>query len=223
MSKFRYLIILAITIIVALIALTIDIRKDVPTIYTFTISDISVSENVVDEAESDNQISYDEYSQMIIDDLKSIECLRRTNRSKYQTEYYTILGKYSIFDLPETLEDCYTDDELMRLYGVVEAEVGDLGGFEERLNVASVIFNRMNDEGFDEDINNILTKDQFATIRNGTYKRVVITKETVLACHYAFDIERINDCLYFESGDSRVHDKYAEFVFEDASGHRFYK
>lgn len=218
-SRLKYPIILIITIIITVVSLNINIKKDVPTIYVFTISDILVSNDALVE----ETISYDKYSQMIIDDLRSIEPLKKVNRSDYQIKYYQILNKYSMFDHPETLEDCYTDDELMKLYGVVEAEVGDLGGFEERLNVASVIFNRINNKEFDDDLDEVLTKQQFSTVRNGRYKKVTISRDTVLACHYAFDIERINDCLYFESGDSNIHKKYADYIFTDSSGHKFYK
>lgn len=127
-------------------------------------------------------------------------------------------------DAPETIYDYFTEDELNTLFGVVEAEVGVLGGFDERCNVASVIFNRMDSESFADALKDLLTARQFSTISNGRYKKVEVTPETIAACEFVFCIgDTTNGALFFESGNSNVHDSYATYMFTDGAGHKFYK
>lgn len=127
-------------------------------------------------------------------------------------------------DPMETIYDYYTDEERILLYKVVEAEVGGLGGFDERCNVASVIFNRIDNEKFGDTLSDVLTKKQFATISDGRYKKVTASEETILACEFVFQFgDTTGGALFFESGNNTVHDKYATYMFTDAAGHRFYK
>lgn len=101
----------------------------------------------------------------------------------------------------------------------VQAEIGDEYSFEQKCNVASVIFNRLEHEKFENELLEILTEDQFETIRNGRYKKVAISEDTILAVEYVFQIEdTTNGCLFFDSNNAL---KY-EFVFNDMA-HNFYK
>lgn len=136
-------------------------------------------------------------------------------------EYQKVENKYNP---TEDIYDVYNMNEIKRLWGVVEAEVGGCGGFDERVHVADVIFNRIKNERFPNEMNKILTGSQFSTISNGAYKRKKITYDTILACEYAFKMpDTTYGSLYFESGGSRVHESYATLTFTDGAGHRFYK
>jgi len=144
------------------------------------------------------------------------------DKKEWFLEYKEFINKHS--DSPETIQDYFTEEELEILYGVVEAEVGGLGGFDERCNVASVIFNRMNDEVFKDTLPELLTAHQFSTIGNGAYQRVEPTEDTILACAYAFEIGDTTDgALYFHSNSKTNTFNGARYLFTDNASHHFYK
>ena len=166
------------------------------------------------------------YEVLIQRDIDKIEYLKSSNKELWFIQYKAILYKYKDYvDQPETIYDYYSDDELDKLFSMIEAEVGDYG-FDVKCNVASVVWNRINSGlfgGYDLD-DDILTSDQFSTISNGSYKDVKISKETILACEYTFMIEDTADqCVYFEGGDSHIHDNYADYIFKDTSGTKYYR
>lgn len=136
--------------------------------------------------------------------------------------YKNIINEYSgIIDPPETIYDYYSDEELNLLFRVVEAEA-TAGGFYEKANVASVIFNRINHEGFGNTLSDVLVKKQFSCISDGRYLKVNISEDTILACEYVFMIEdTTNGAIFFEA-DGNAHSAYAEYIFTDAIGHNFY-
>ena len=65
----------------------------------------------------------------------------------------------------ETLYDAFLKEELEKMFGVIEAEVGSLGGFEERCNVASVIFNRLEDGRFGDSLDEVLSKEETVAVQ----------------------------------------------------------
>jgi hypothetical protein len=134
--------------------------------------------------------------------------------------YKDIVSKYSyIIDPPEALYDYFTDEELDLLFHVVQAEVGDEYSFEQKVNVANVIFNRMRHIRFPDDLFEILTAEQFQTIADGKYMEVEVSDNTILACEYAFMFpDTTNGSLFFDSNNTL---KY-EFVVNDGA-HNFYK
>lgn len=151
---------------------------------------------------------------------KMIEIESIENKKEWFIAYKNIVEEYSyIIDPPETIYDCFTDEELDLLFRVVQAEIGDEYSFEQKTNVASVIFNRFEHERFPDSLSEILTKDQFSTISSGRYKKVEVSENTVLACEYAFAIDDTTDgCLFFDSNNTLNY----QFVFND-SAHNFYK
>lgn len=95
---------------------------------------------------------------------------------------------------------------------------------KKKANVASVIFNRLDHEGFGQTLSEILVPKQFSPLKDGRVCKIEITEDTILACEYAFMIEdTTNGALYFESGNSNVHAAYAEYLFTDKINHHFYK
>ena len=90
-----------------------------------------------------------------------------TNKKEWFIAYKKVINDYSnVLDKPESIYDYYTEEELSLLFKVVQAEIGDYT-FEQKCNVVSVIFNRIEHEQFNNTIHEILTSDQFSTISNG--------------------------------------------------------
>lgn len=121
--------------------------------------------------------------------------------------YKNIVEEYSyVLDPPESIYDYYSEEEINKLFGVVQAEVGDEYTFEQKCNVASVIFNRIycNEDSFarQNTLSDALTSDQFATINNGRYKQVEVSETTKLACEYVFMFGSTTEALFFDSDGS---------------------
>lgn len=147
--------------------------------------------------------------------IESIE-----DKKEWFITYKIIIDEYSyIIDSPETIYDYFTEEELDLLFHVVQAEVGDEYSFEQKVNVTSVIFNRLEHERFPNTLSEILVYDQFSPISDGRYREVEVSEDTILACEYAFMIEDTTDgCLFFDSNNTLNY----EFVFCDGT-HNFYK
>ena len=150
-----------------------------------------------------------------MEEIDSIE-----DKKEWFIAYKSIVDKYSyILDPPLTIYDFYNDSELNMLFCVVQAEIGDEYSFEQKCNVASVIFNRIYNEQFPNTMHEVLTSDQFETISNGRYKKVEVSEETILACEYAFQIEdTTGGCLFFDSNNTLNYG----FIFNDGA-HNYYR
>ena len=144
---------------------------------------------------------------------------RRTVTEEWFVEYKEFIDLYSAkYDSPETIYDCFTDKELDLLFRVVQAEIGDYS-FEQRVNVANVIYNRICHEKFGDTMDKVLISNQFATIENGRIKKVSVDEMTILACEYAFEFpDTTNGALFFDSNGYLDY----EFIYNDEA-HNFYK
>lgn len=143
------------------------------------------------------------------------------NKEKWFKEYKEIVDKYSyILDPPETIYDYFDEDELDLLFRVVHAEIGDEWDFEEKVNVANVIFNRLSSEVFPDTIFEVLTEDQFCTIRNSSYLNKP-SEKTILACEFAFEFgDTTNGALFFDNNG--VLGSSYKFIMRDKA-HNFYR
>ena len=152
------------------------------------------------------------------------ELLNIQDNKEYFLEYKKLINEYSEwFDPPENIYDYYTEEELDLLFRTVEAEA-TAGGFNEKANVASVIFNRIEHEKFGVTLGEVLVAHQFSPLADGRADGITITEDTILACEYVFQIaDTTGGAIYFESKDSNVHAAYSEFLFQDDIGHKFYK
>lgn len=166
------------------------------------------------EIKSDFDIAVEEMNQQ----MSEIELIQ--DKKEWFIAYKSIIDEYSyLLDPPETIYDYFTDKELDLLFRVVQAEIGDEYSFEQKCNVASVIFNRLENKRFPNTIEEILTSDQFSTIFNGRYKEVEVSETTILACEYAFEVQdTTNGCLFFDSNNALNY----QFIFNDGA-HNFYK
>lgn len=142
---------------------------------------------------------------------------KRTVTEEWFFEYKEFINKHISEDLPETIYDCFTENELDLLFRVVQAEIGDYN-FEQKVNVANVIFNRIYSEEFGDTIQDVLVANQFCTIANGRISRVEVDKSTILACEYAFSFpDTTNGALFFDSNGALEY----QFLFSDGA-HNFY-
>lgn len=160
---------------------------------------------------------YDAVLDSMNNEMREIDSL---NGKEWFIAYKNIVSKYSyIMDPPETIYDYFTDEELYLLFHVVQAEVGDEYSFEQKVNVANVIFNRLRHEKFPDSLIELLEAEQFQPIADGRYKTVEVSENTILACEYAFMFpDTTNGSLFFDSNNTL---KY-ELVMNDGA-HNFYK
>lgn len=177
----------------------------------------------IEEEKDIYEVVSEEYQEL----MNSLEYCE--DKEEWYRDYLKFLRKYEdeeLIDLPETIYDVYEQDEIELFQRVVEAEVGAVGGFNEKVNVACAILNRLNEPKFSyvETLGDIFTPSQFATISNGSYKNVIVSEQTVLACEYAFCIEdTVDGAVFFEGNGSNIHGNYADHVMTDDVGHKFYK
>lgn len=161
--------------------------------------------------------------------LKMAE-LDTSNKEEWFKDYKEIQEEYSDWiDKDETIYDYFNQDELELLFRIVETEVRGEQNFDEKVNVASVIFNRIGHDDFSISLTEVLTQrnpsPQFSSYISGAYKNVEVTNTTILACEYAFQIEdTTNGALWFDSTNGHSWaERNREYIFTDNVGHSFYK
>lgn len=152
--------------------------------------------------------------------LYEIEHLKEENKEEWFTAYKDLTYEYvEWIEQPETVFDAFTEDEVRLICRVVETETYDQP-FNEKANVASVVFNRLEDGGFGDTVTEVIT-----TPRQFAYGRKNITDSTILAVMYAYEIEdTTNGALYFNSFEEppEIFNK-AKYIFSDNAVHHFYK
>lgn len=163
----------------------------------------------------------------IIEAQMRIDTLSAENSMEWFKKYKEIQDEYSEWiDKDETIYDYFDGSELDLLFHIVETEVRGEDNFDEKVNVASVIFNRIDHEDFPMNLIEILTeRPQFSSYISGDYKNVTVTETTILACEYAFQFpDTTNGALWFDStrGNSWA-DRNREYIFTDSVGHSFYR
>lgn len=182
-----------------------------------------------------NELKYYQNQYDIVNNQYTYEVLNKANKSlnyiepllAYDKQAYTISYLSLIEDLedpPETIYNYFTHEELSNLFSIVQIEAEE-GGFIERANVASVIFNRLNTNHMGATtINDVLMRGGFSSIYSPKFQTMEISEETILACQYAFMLEdTTNGCIYFESCEGLAFDSFADYMFTDEIGHKFYK
>lgn len=212
MKKLMILPLLSVATALCMPPMGAELNKGVVHVYAAEVSEFDDT-NEVSEAElADEAKQYMD----LVNELETV-----TDKYAWYMEFEELMSNCN--DPMESIYDYYSDEELILLFRVVEAEVGDRGGFDEKCNVASVIFNRLSEWHPDGNLFDVLT-EQFSTISNGRYQKVEVSDETIAACEFVFRFgDTTNGALFFESGSKNVHDAYATYMFRDAAGHKFYK
>ena len=158
--------------------------------------------------------------------LNEIEYLKEENKEEWFKAYKDLIFEYVEWvSMPVTVFDVFTEDEVRLICRAVETETYDQD-FDSKVNVACVIFNRIESGKFGDTITKVITNpNQFA------YGRKKITESTILAVMYAYEIEDTTDgCIAFRSGEKpeiwyidKTKTKYWTRQFIDDAGHGFYK
>lgn len=136
--------------------------------------------------------------------------------------YKDIIFRYAKWvEMPKTIYDVFSKEEIMIMFRIVETETYDQK-FENKCNVASVIFNRIKQiehtKEFGISVMDVLTKEN-----SFSYWRTAITEDTILAVMYAFEIEdTTNGALFFHSNDWTEVFWDRKWIFTDSCGHHFY-
>lgn len=193
-------------------------------------TEISIEQNANSIVSTGNDIQQNEIdiiSEKIFEVQQRINTLECENTMEWFKKYKEIQDEYSEWiDPDETIYDYFDEFELDLLFRIVETEVRGENNFDEKVNVANVIFNRIKHEDFPTNLTDILTEyPQFSSYINGEYKNVTVTETTILACEYAFQFQdTTNGALWFDStrGNSWA-DRNREYVFTDSVGHSFYR
>lgn len=124
--------------------------------------------------------------------------------------------------------EIYSNDELITLYKIVEAEAtGET--IESKKNVTSVIINRVNNKNFPNSIIDVVfQKNQFSPISDKRYWTVEVTEETIQAVEQVIRSGTTTEALYFcnldkVSGKMKRWFQKLEYLFTDKANHSFYK
>jgi spore germination cell wall hydrolase CwlJ-like protein len=150
---------------------------------------------------------------------KHNEIKQKTDKKEYFLAYKKLTSKYiKWIDPPETVFDVFTEEEVRLICKAVETECYQQE-FDAKVNVASVIFNRIKSGEFGDTVTKVITSpNQFA------YGRDAITEDTILAVQYAYEIEdTTNGCVAFRSGKKPEKWYNWKLIFIDEAGHGFYK
>lgn len=99
--------------------------------------------------------------------------------------------------IPEWEPVCLSDEELDVLARCVEAEAGNQDLYGRQL-VVDVIFNRMDDEEFPDNVIDVIYQDnQFSVVSNGSINRVKPSELTYEAIALECDMRTNEDVLFF--------------------------
>lgn len=150
--------------------------------------------------------------------LKEIEHIKDENTKEWFLAYKDLTYEYMKWvELPETVYDKYSEDEIRLIWRVVETETFDQD-FDSKVNVANVVFNRLKSGDFGETITEIIT-----TPKQFRYGRQKITDDTIYAVMYAYEMpDTTYGALYFHSNKKTDKFNKADYIFTDDAGHHFY-
>ena len=113
--------------------------------------------------------------------------------------YKEVIAKYPKELHMCTIYEAYDEKTLDLLFRIVQAEVGDEYDFDEKANVVSVIFNRLNSGKYISLVDVLTAKNQFSPYWDGRYSEVIIDEKTILACEYVFLFgDTTNGCYAFK-------------------------
>lgn len=162
-------------------------------------------------------------------DLSFVCQYKYSDKKFYLEKYKEIDEKYlDVLERKEYIYDKHSDEELDLLFRLVEAEATG-GNFDDKCNIASVVFNRTLDSEFPDGITEVINQQhygipQFSPIKDGRIDKVEVTEDTILACEYVFLFgDTTNGALYFDKCQSSWASKQMEYIMTDDIGHSYYK
>ena len=200
----------------------LKVLEECTPVYCYKYDDIWTTIEITDDSQN-SIIAYikSEYitESHIENDYRQLmkERLNAEDKREWFLKYKEFMDNPKFEDKPETIYDCFTEQELDLLFRVVQAEIGNYS-FDQKVNVANVILNRVYHERFGESLSEVLIPSQFSTISNGRINKVKVSEDTILACEYAFLFaDTTNGALFFDSDGTLNYPK----IGEDGA-HNFY-
>lgn len=163
-----------------------------------------------------------------------LNSIQANDKKIYYLEYKTIIDEYSSsqycdqLNLPSTVYDCYSYDEIIIFQKLLSAETTG-GDFNSKCNVASVVWNRLNSDKYPNTIKEVIYQRnggvQFSPTADGRINTVEITEDDILAIEYTFLFgSTAYDCIAFDNVKGSSWNKNnLEYVFTDSINHSFYR
>lgn len=184
---------------------------------------ISSNETTIKNMKDSNELIIKENNKLyellecsIVYEQELIEPLKTYDKELYYEYYMNMIDMYNL-DPPETIYDYFTEDEVLYMQKCIETETYQCD-FGAKVNVASVILNRVEHEYFPDNAIDVITSP-----KQFKYGRECISNDTELALEYAFifggDFE---DAIYFQSSGYKETFNGAEYIGTDGY-HWFYK
>lgn len=178
--------------------------------------DYSASLNtIIEDLEELKQTTYEVKAIEFEAEMSALDKIE--DKEKWFLEYKDICERYTEYiSMPETIYDVFTEEEINRCFYMVQTEIGH-GTFEQKLNVANVLWNRMNDTVWPNTIFELIKPGQFA------YSNINVNESTRLAVEYSFMFpDENNKALAFNSNEKTEKFGSYYYLFSDSSGHNFY-
>lgn len=185
----------------------------------FDVSEVVVLEPTTIALETEPTKSIYEIKEMelklALDGIQHIE-----NKLTWFIEYKKLIEEFSPWiNAPETIYDVYSAEDIKYMLKCIETETYQQN-FIPKVNVASVILNRVESERFpSKPIDVVTSPKQFA------YFRENVADDTILALEYAYMMGDTTDgALFFHSfKTAKPTFSNANYMFTDEAGHHFYK
>lgn len=138
------------------------------------------------------------------------------DKEKWFLEYKDICERYDKYiGKPMSIYDVYTEEEVNLVMRMVETEIG-AGSFQNKINVADVVWNRMADSRWPNTIKEIIVPRQFA------FSKTSFSESTRLAVEYSYMFpDETNGALAFHSMEKTATFGRYIFIMDDGK-HRFY-
>lgn len=148
-------------------------------------------------------------------EMSAIEKIK-DDKEKWFLEYKDICERYQEYvPMPLTIYDFLTEEEINRVLYTVQTEIGS-GSFDAKVNVADVIWNRIDDSRWPNEVLKVIVPGQFA------YNNTNVTESTRLAVEYSFMFpDQTNGALAFHSMEKTDTFGRYTYLFSD-SAHHFY-
>lgn len=171
----------------------------------------------------ENTLTLEELEKKMNNEIEKIpyDFYDMNQKKQWFISYKEIVCKYPELCKP-TIYDAFNEEELELLFKIVQAEVGDEYDFDEKANVCSVIFNRLEDDMYSSLTEVLTAEEQFSSYWDGRYLEVEIDNKTILACEYVYIFGDTTDgCYGFQMKKVEGWNGW-EWIFKDDC-HHFYK
>ena len=198
--------------------ITLQAKEPIEGKEKLTLNDINeIDIDMIDEYEGIPVSIIDSMSDSFDEALEELDQIEDTY--EWYLAYKEIIEKYGCLleETPQTIYDVYSKDQISYIERMVETETHGCS-FEAKVNVANVVFNRVENNKFPNDPASVVTSPgQFC------YGKTRITETTRLAVEYAFLFpDTTNGALFFHSGAKTKTFNRKPLVHQDDAVHYFY-